>query len=67
VERAAQFRTVVLDFEGVALVGQAFADEVFRVFATAHPQVQLRRMNVSEEVERALVRFGAGQRSDGMV
>lgn len=67
VERAAQFRTVVLDFEGVALVGQAFADEVFRVFATAHPQVQLRRVNVSEEVERALVRFGAGQRSDGMV
>lgn len=60
VERAAQFRIVVLDFEGVTLVGQAFADEIFRVFATANPQVQLRRVNVSDEVERSLRRFGAG-------
>ena len=58
VERAAQFRTVVLDFEGVALVGQAFADEVFRVFAAANPQVHLRRVNVSDEVASALRRFG---------
>lgn len=60
VERATQFRTVVLDFEGVALVGQAFADEIFRVFATAHPEVRLRRVNTSPEVEGLLRRFGAG-------
>ena len=32
--RATQFKTVILDFEGVVHVGQAFVDEVFRVFAT---------------------------------
>ena len=57
VELAAQFRTVVLDFEGVALVGQAFADEFSRVFATALTQVQLRQVNTSPELERALRHF----------
>jgi hypothetical protein len=41
-------------------VGQAFADEIFRVFATAHPEVRLRRVNTSPEVESLLRRFGAG-------
>jgi anti-sigma regulatory factor (Ser/Thr protein kinase) len=36
-----KFREVVLDFEGVDLVGQGFADEVFRVWATQHPDVAL--------------------------
>ncbi len=36
-----RFREVVLDFEGVASIGQGFADEVFRVFARAHPEVQM--------------------------
>lgn len=35
------FREVVLDFTGVAGVGQGFADEVFRVWARAHPEVRL--------------------------
>ena len=30
VQRFERFRTVVLDFSGVAEIGQAFADEVFR-------------------------------------
>jgi anti-sigma regulatory factor (Ser/Thr protein kinase) len=61
VERATDFRTVVLDFEGVGLIGQAFADEIFRVFATAHPEVRLRRVNATGEVEGLLLRFGAGR------
>ena len=31
--RFEDFKTVVLDFEGIDVVGQAFADEIFRVFA----------------------------------
>jgi hypothetical protein len=27
---------VILDFTGVETIGQGFADELFRVFATAH-------------------------------
>ncbi len=41
VHRVERFRTVVLDFADVAEIGQAFADEVFRVFANAHPDVEL--------------------------
>jgi anti-sigma regulatory factor (Ser/Thr protein kinase) len=58
VERATQFKTVVLDFDGVSLVGQGFVDEVFRVFATAHPQVQLKPVNMTADVAR-LVRLFA--------
>ncbi len=36
-----KFRSIVLDFEGIDMIGQAFADEVFRVFQLTHPQVQL--------------------------
>jgi len=36
-----KFREVVLDFEGVDLVGQGFADEVFRVWSRQHPDVLL--------------------------
>lgn len=57
VERATQFKTVVLDFEGVALVGQGFVDEVFRVFATAHPQVTLKPVNLSPTVAQAVNLF----------
>jgi anti-sigma regulatory factor (Ser/Thr protein kinase) len=57
VERATQFKTVLLDFAGVSLVGQAFIDEVFRVFATAHPEVQLKPVNLLPEVAQALQMF----------
>lgn len=50
VERATQFKTVILDFDGVSLVGQGFVDEVFRVFATAHPDVQLKPVNMTPDV-----------------
>jgi anti-sigma regulatory factor (Ser/Thr protein kinase) len=36
-----KFREVVLDFDGVDLVGQGFADEVFRVWKNEHPDVEL--------------------------
>jgi biotin operon repressor/anti-sigma regulatory factor (Ser/Thr protein kinase) len=36
-----QFREVVLDFRDVRSIGQGFADEVFRVFAAAHPDTKL--------------------------
>jgi hypothetical protein len=39
-QRVERFRRVVLDFSGVALIGQSFADEVFRVFANAHPAMR---------------------------
>lgn len=45
-----RFRTVVLDFSGVATVGQAFADEVFRVFRSKNPSVEVIPIHTSDEV-----------------
>ena len=56
--RATQFKTVILDFEGVVHVGQAFVDEVFRVFATAHPHIRLKTMGMSPEVAKLVKLFG---------
>lgn len=55
--RIDQFQRAILDFEGVAGVGQGFVDEVFRVFAVAHPQVELIAMNMSDEVTRVVKMF----------
>jgi hypothetical protein len=57
VARATQFETVILDFDGVEFAGQAFLDEVFRVFATAHPQVRLVPVHLSPQVARNLRTF----------
>jgi biotin operon repressor/anti-sigma regulatory factor (Ser/Thr protein kinase) len=40
------FREVVLDFKGVKSIGQAFADEVFRVFTRGHPDISIKTENV---------------------
>ena len=57
--RAERFDEVVLDFAGVRSIGQAFADEIFRVFATEHPEVRLAYVNAADQVaamiRRALV------------
>jgi len=57
-ERATQFKTVILDFEGVVHVGQAFVDEVFRVFALAHPHIQIKTMGLTPEVAAMSSLFG---------
>jgi hypothetical protein len=35
------FREVVVDFTGVAAIGQGFADELFRVWPSFHPEVRV--------------------------
>ncbi|MCX6712898.1 MAG: DUF4325 domain-containing protein [Candidatus Vogelbacteria bacterium] len=46
-----KFKVVVFDFDKVPTVGQAFADEVFRVFQNGHPQIKLEVENMSEGVK----------------
>ncbi len=47
VARLEGFREVILDFRSVAEMGQAFADEAFRVFVKSNPGVLLRLQNLS--------------------
>jgi anti-sigma regulatory factor (Ser/Thr protein kinase) len=44
------FNEIILDFSQVPTIGQAFADETFRVFATAHPNIKLTPVNANEAV-----------------
>jgi hypothetical protein len=50
VARLTDFAHVTLDVSGVEVVGQGFCDEVFRVFAGAHPQVTLEPVGMTDTV-----------------
>jgi hypothetical protein len=64
--RVDRFGVVVLDFDGVHSIGQAFADEVFRVFAQRHPEIGLHAINdepdVREMISRARLPRASGER-----
>jgi anti-sigma regulatory factor (Ser/Thr protein kinase) len=57
--RIDRFRTVVLDFKNVNQIGQAFADEIFRVFARSHPGINVEFANANDEVARMIRRAEA--------
>lgn len=48
--RFERFKRVELDFAGIEDIGQAFADELFRVFARAHPDIRITPVNASAPV-----------------
>ena len=54
--RIEKFKTVMFDFSGVETIGQAFADEIFRVFALAHPHIQLIPINANPDVQAMISR-----------
>lgn len=51
-----KFKTIMLDFKGVSSVGQAFVDEVFRVFQNEYPDITIHYINANEEVESMIKR-----------
>lgn len=56
------FKTVIFDFKGVNEVGQAFADQIFRVFASEHPEIDLIPVNMNHDVENMVRRAVAQPR-----
>jgi len=54
--RIEKFRTVIFDFKEVESIGQAFADEVFRVFAKRHPDIEIHSMYTNSAVKRMIHR-----------
>lgn len=58
--RIGEFKTASFDFDGVEMIGQAFADEIFRVFRKAHPETRLESVNASPDVARMIQRASAG-------
>ena len=55
-----KFKTVILDFDGAEEIGQAFSDEVFRVFQNAHKDTKLVPVNMTPAVKAMVSRAKAG-------
>jgi len=53
-----KFKVIILDFDRVPTVGQAFADEIFRVFRNRHPEIKVKPLNMNEAVEFMVRRVG---------
>ena len=52
--RFERFENIILDFDGIDEIGQGFADELFRVFASKHPNTKLLPINTSEQIEKMI-------------
>lgn len=51
-----RFKEIVLDFQNVDSIGQAFTDEIFRVFKNEHPNINLHPVNANEQVMSMITR-----------
>jgi hypothetical protein len=54
--RIERFKHVIFDFAGVFAIGQAFADEIFRVYARNHPDIVLLSVKMEPNVEKMVNR-----------
>jgi hypothetical protein len=54
--RIERFQNVIFDFEGVPSIGQAFADEIFRVYANNHPKTVLLPVKMEPNVKKMVKR-----------
>ena len=65
--RFEEFSEVLLDFQGVEEIGPAFADEIFRVFRNAHPDIKIIAIrsepDVQDMIDRAM--FGSDDGEQG--
>jgi len=59
-ERIDRFKTVLFDFTEVETIGQAFADEVFRVFANEHPQIAIIPIHANADVMQTVKKAQSG-------
>lgn len=46
-----RYKKIIFDFAGIEVIGQAFADEIFRVFNIHHPDIELESINMSGSVK----------------
>lgn len=58
--RLDRFRHIVLDFKDVSFIGQGFADEIFRVFRRAHPEIQIDSTNANQDISKMIQRVSRG-------
>lgn len=47
----AKFKVIRLDFDRIEMIGQGFADEIFRVFQNRYPEIRIEAENMNEVVK----------------
>lgn len=65
--RIERFKTVLFDFKDVESIGQAFADEVFRVFARQHPNMVILPINANDAVLHMIRRVESNAEEDNIM
>jgi anti-sigma regulatory factor (Ser/Thr protein kinase) len=53
------FSEILLDFDGIQTIGQAFADEIFRVFKNAHPEIDIVAIRTTEDIRQMIAHVQA--------
>lgn len=46
-----KFSIIIMDYDQVPMVGQAFADEIYRVFTNKHTKIKIKNENMNEAVK----------------
>jgi hypothetical protein len=64
--RIDRFKVVLFQFDKIDTIGQAFADEVFRVFMNAHPDIELYALGTTPAIEH-MIRHVAGDRAGAIL
>jgi len=54
--RFRDFDEVLLDFLGVETIGQAFSDEIFRIYARNYPEVKIIAINTNPQIDKMILR-----------
>lgn len=62
--RVERFKNVIFDFTEVESIGQAFADEVFRVFVRQHPNTNIVPINANDAVVQMIKRAEQGTQEE---
>lgn len=60
-----KFKVVIMDYDRVPTVGQAFADEIYRVFKNKKPDIKIQNINMNESVEFMVERAKNEARTEG--
>ena len=58
-QRLERFKEIMLDFKGVESIGQPFADEIFRVFKSEHPEMLIVALNTTPQIDQMISRAQA--------
>ena len=46
-----KFNKIILDYDKVKVIGQAFVDEIYRVFRRKHPKIEIGSINMNDSVK----------------